>query len=113
MLQFEEIKEDTLEELNVKPIGEDMPHMKYVVLVYSDNESNMDSLHELFEKLDEHDFEWDAENIEFNAYFDDINETYKITMDLYYPPDFSIDLDEIAKYYRPLFEDFYNKNKPY
>lgn len=112
MLQFEQIKEDNLKGFIVKPIGKDNP-MKYVILVYSDDELNKESLKELLEKLDEHYFEGDAENINFTAYFDDINETYKIIMDLYYLPDSNIDIEEIAKHYRPLFEEFYNKNKPY
>ena len=115
MLQFEEIKEDT-EDVKIEDTGDKETSLpKSFILVYTDDELTEGAIPELWGKLNEHDFDGDAENIDFVIYFDNLNKTCRIIMALYYPEeDHSVPgINEIAGYYRPIFEEFYNKNKPY
>ena len=115
MLQFEQIKEDT-DDINIENIGDkEIPTPKSFILTYIDNELTEEAIPEIWGKLNEYDFGGGAENIDFVIYFDKPNKTCRILMDLYYPEDdFNVpEINEIAEYYRPLFEDFYKKNKPY
>ena len=115
MLQFEQIKEDT-DDINIED-GEDKetPIPKSFILIYKDKELTEDAIPEIWGKLNEHDFGGGAENIDFIIYFDKLNKTCRIVMALYYPEDnFNVpEIEEIAGYYRQVFEDFYKKNKPY
>ncbi len=116
MLQFEEIKEDTMDDIKIEPIGDsEIPIPKSYILIYTDDELTEKSIPKIWEKLNEHDFEGNAENIDFIIYFDNLNEKSKIIMVLYYSEDdFNIpEINKIANQYRPIFEDFYKKNKPY
>lgn len=115
MLQFGQIKED-MDDINVENISDgEIAIPKSFILVYTDDELTEESIPEIWEKLNEHNFDGDAENIDFVIYFDNLDKTCKIIMALYYSEDNSNvpEINEIAKYYRPLFEDFYKKNKPY
>ena len=111
MLQFEYIKEDTADEGNIDKTS--MP--KDFVMVYTDDELAEKAIPGIWEKLNEHDFEGDAENIDFVIYFDNLKNVCKIIIAIYYPEDdFNVpELDKIANQYRPVFETFYNENKPY
>jgi hypothetical protein len=116
MLQFEEIKEDTMDSIKIEPIGDgEIPIPKSYILIYNDDELTEKSIPEIWEKLNEHDFEGNAENIDFIIYFDNLNKKSKIIVALYYSEDdFNIpEINKIANQYRPIFEDFYKKNKPY
>ena len=116
MLQFEEIKEDTVDNVTVGSIGEkEISVPKNFILVYTDDELTEKAIPEIWEKLSEHKFEGDAENIDFVIYFDDLTGKSMIIMALYYPEDDSNtpEINEIAKQYRPIFEGFYNENRPY
>ena len=112
MLQFEQIKEDT-DDINIG--NKEIPIPKSFILTYTDDELTEDAIPEIWGKLNEYDFGGGAENIDFVIYFDKRNKTCKILMDLYYPEgDSNVpEIDEIAEYYRPIFEDFYKKNRPY
>ena len=115
MLQFEQIKEDT-DDITTENMGDkENPIPKSFILTYTDNELTEEAIPEIWGKLNEYDFGGGAENIDFVIYFDKPNKTCRILMDLYYPEDDSNipEIDEVAEYYRPLFEDFYKKNKPY
>jgi len=115
MLQFEEIKEDT-EDVKIEDTGDKETSLpKSFILVYTDDELTEGYIPELWGKLNEHDFDGDAENIDFVIYFDNLNKTCRIIMALYYSEeDLNVlGINEIAGYYRPIFEEFYNKNKPY
>lgn len=84
MLQFREIREDNVH-VKVEPIGKDdgvLP--KGFLIVYTDDELNEESVPELLDKLDEHDFGGDAEYTNFMIYFDDLLGVYKIEMDVSY-----------------------------
>lgn len=116
MLQFEEIKEDTMDSINIEPIGDsEISIPKNFILVYTDDELTEKFIPEIWKKLNEHNFEGDAENIDFILYFDNLNEKSRIIMALYYSEDDSNipEINEIVNQYRSIFEDFYNKNKPY
>ena len=115
MLQFEQIKEDT-DDINIEDSGDkETPIPKSFILIYTDNELTEDAIPEIWGKLNEHDFGGGAENIDFIIYFDKLNKTCRIVMALYYPENnFNVpEIEEIAGYYRQVFEDFYKKNKPY
>ena len=114
MLQFEQIKED--KDINIENIKDkEISVPKSFILTYTDDELTEEAIPEIWGKLNEYDFGGGAENIDFVIYFDNLNKTCKILMDLYYPEgDSNVpEIDEIAEYYRPIFEDFYKKNKPY
>ncbi len=115
MLQFEEIKEDK-EDIKTENIEDKENYMpKNFILVYTDDELTENFIPDVWGKLSEHDFGGGAENIDFVIYFDNSSKKCRIIMALYYCEDDSNvpEINEIAGYYRPLFEDFYNKNKPY
>ncbi len=116
MLQFKQIKEDTTDDITVEN-AEDKDALipKNFILVYTDDELTEESIPEIWGKLNEHNFDGGAENIDFVIYFDNLKKTSKIIMALYYSEDDSNipKINEIAGSYGPLFEDFYNKNKPY
>ncbi len=115
MLQFEQIKEDK-DDINIENIkNKEIPIPKSFILTYTDDELTEEAIPEIWEKLNEYDFGGGAENIDFVIYFDNLNKTCRILMDLYYPEgDSNVpEIDEIAEYYRPVFEDFYEENKPY
>jgi hypothetical protein len=116
MLQFDEIKEDIMDDRKIEHTGDSKIAIpKSFILVYTDDELTEESIPEIWGKLNEHDFNGDAENIDFVIYFDNLNKTCRIIIALYYPEDDSNvpEINEITKYYRPIFENFYKKNKPY
>lgn len=115
MLQFEQIKEDT-DDINIENTGDKETSIpKSFILIYTDNELTEEAIPEIWEKLNEYNFDGGAENIDFVIYFDKPNKTFRIIMALYYSEEDSNvpEINEIAGYYRPVFEDFYKKNKPY
>ncbi len=66
MLQFEEIKDDIMDDIKIKPIGEnEISVPKNFILVYTDDELTEKAIPEIWEKLNEHKFEGSAENIDF------------------------------------------------
>lgn len=114
MLKFKQIKED---EIKIKPIGK-APYIKSFIFSYVDDELVEDSISELLQKLEEHDFEGNAEYNNFFIIFDELLNQYRIEMDISYLIDnednlTDIKIDDVEKVYRPIFEDFYEKNKPY
>lgn len=116
MLQFKQIKEDNMESVKIKPIGK-APHIKSFILSYVDDELTEDNFSEILQKLKEHDFEGDAEYTNFLIRFDELDNQYKIEMDISYFRDnedelTNIKIEEVEKFYRPVFEDFYKINKP-
>ncbi|MGF7118639.1 hypothetical protein [Methanobacterium oryzae] len=116
MLQFEEIKEVNMDGINIEPIEDsEISIPRSFTLVYTDDELTEKVIPEVWEKLNEHNFEGDAENIDFIIYFDDLSKKSKIVMALYYSEDDSNipKINDIANQYQPIFEDFYNENKPY
>ena len=117
MLQFEEIIERNLD---IRSIGDvEMPIPKDYILVYNDTELLKEFIPDLKEKLDKHNFEIKDGHISFRVYFDDIQEVYKIFMNIYYfylesEGDSNVpSKEEVSKLYKPAFEDFYNQNMPY
>ncbi|WP_414468675.1 hypothetical protein [Methanobacterium sp. ACI-7] len=116
MLQFEQIKEETMDDIKIEPIGDkEVALPKSFILIYTDDELIEEAIPEVWDKLSEHDFDADAENIDFIVYFDDLINKSKIIMALYYSENDSNipEINKIADYYCPLFEDFYSKIKPY
>ncbi|MGF7118476.1 hypothetical protein [Methanobacterium oryzae] len=116
MLQFEEIKDETMGDMNMEYIGDkEVPIPKSFILNYTDDELTEKFIPEMWGKLNEHEFGGDVENMDFIIYFDDLNKKSKIIVALYYSEDDSSvpEINKIAKHYRSLFEEFYNKNKPY
>lgn len=116
MLQFEEIKEDNMGNIKIEPKGDsEISIPKNYILIYSDDELTEKFIPEMWEKLNEHDFEADAENIDFIIYYDNLINKSRIIIALYYSEDDSNipEINEIANQYRSIFEDLYNKNKPY
>lgn len=114
MLQFEEIKDESMENMDYVEDNE-VKIPKSFILTYTDDELNEKFIPEMWEKLNEHKFDGDVENIDFIIYFDDLNKKSKIIVALYYSEDDSsvLEINKIAKHNCPLFEEFYNKNKPY
>lgn len=116
MLQFEEIKEDAMDDIKIEPIGDsEISIPKSFILVYSDDELTEKFIPEIWGKLNEHNFEGDAENIDFIIYFDNLKGKSRIIMALYYcEDDLNIpEINKIANQYRPIFEEFYMENMPY
>ena len=111
MLKFEQVEEDDIENTGDK----ESSAPKCFVLIYTDDELTEKSVPEIWAKLSEHDFEGDAENIDFVIYFDTLKKVSRIMMALYYSEDDQniLEVNEIVNHYRPLFEDFYMQNKPY
>lgn len=117
MLKFENIE---LNDSNIKSIGDvEAPIPKSFLLIFSDEELKKELIPKLEKTLDEHDFEREEEHILFQVYYDQQWNKYKILMDIAYfylesEGDSNIpDMDTVEKTYRPIFEDFYKKNKPY
>lgn len=116
MLQFKEIKEDKMDDIKIESIGDDQLSIpKSFILIYTDNELSEESIPEMWEKLNEHDFDGDTENIDFIIYYDNLNEESKIIMALYYPEDanYVTEINKISDQHRSIFENFYKKNIPY
>ena len=69
---------------------------KSFILVYTDEELTEEPIPEIWEKLNEHNSDGDAENIDFIVYFDNFDKTCKIILALYYFEDNS-NVPEIMK----------------
>lgn len=117
MLRFENIE---LNNENVESMGDVKdPIFKSFLLIFSDNELRKESLPKLEKALDEHDFAIENEEICFHVYYNDYLERYTINMTVCYSEYESegdskvLDSDTVTHTYRPIFEEFYKKNKPY
>ena len=116
MLQFEGIREDIIDDMTIEFAGgKNKSAPKSVILTYTDGELIEEAIPEIWEKLNEHDFKGNAENIDFITYFRDSRHLSTIIMTLYYSGDYSnvSDINKVEEEYRHVFEDLYNENKPY
>jgi len=117
LLEFEEIR---LNYAIIRSIGDvELPIPKSFFLYFSDDELKEESIPKLENALSEHDFTVDDADIKFQIYFDEQWRKYKILMDVAYwylesEGDKGIpDIETVEKLYRPDFEEFYKKNRPY
>ena len=86
MLQFEQIKEDIMDDIKLENNRDsEITISKSFILLYTDDKLTEKSIPEIWGKLNEYNFDGDAENIDFVIYFDNLDKTCKIMMVLYYP----------------------------